>query len=71
MTFEGLNILDLSESSLGLLFSLSGGKITSERAGTEEGFVMAYRLGDLSSSETVIKTTTSSSPRIKLNGVEN
>lgn len=53
MTFEGLNILDLSESSLGLQFSLSGGKITSEKAGTEEGFVMAYRLGDLSSSETV------------------
>lgn len=40
MTFEGLNILDPSESSLGLQSSLSGGKIISERAEREERFVM-------------------------------
>lgn len=62
MTFEGLNILNPSESSLGLQFSLSGGKITSERVGTEEGFLMACRLGDLSSLETVTKTPSPVSP---------
>lgn len=62
MTFDGLNILDPSESSLGLQFSLSGGKITSERAGTEEEFVMACRLGDLSILETVTKMLYAVSP---------
>lgn len=62
MTFEGLNILDPSESSLGLQSSLSGGKIISERAGTEERFVMACRLGDLSSLETATKALSPVSP---------
>lgn len=55
MAFEGSNILDPFESSLGLQFSLSGGKTTSERAGTEEGFVTVCRLSDLSSLETATK----------------